>query len=110
MTGSTDTATEVIALLRAMNTAIRTAQFDKIETILAALEPKLNAPMPVNDMALKQIRTLAQSNSACLEAATQGLRAGRRRLAEISAAGRADTYDRHGMRHALPVEGAQRRF
>ena len=90
-------------ILVAMNSAIRTAQFDVLAEISAELET-FSSYHSLNDAALARLRHLAARNTDCLEAAAQGLRAGRRRLLEIAAAGRADIYDGYGARQPLPVQ------
>jgi ElaB/YqjD/DUF883 family membrane-anchored ribosome-binding protein len=102
-----DAEAEAEAVLGAMHHAIRTAQFDELETISAKLETVLSGLGALEGDALALLRGMAERNTNCLAAAAQGLRAGRRRLVEIAAAERADTYDRSGARKALsgPVPG-----
>jgi hypothetical protein len=80
---------KAIALLEAMNHAIRAARFDELETYSAKLETILSDLQQVDVRTLERLRNLAGRNADCLEAAAQGLRAGRRRLVEIAAAERA---------------------
>lgn len=110
MTGSSEGAEDIVALLKAMNAAIRSAHFEEVQALSARLEPYLDLETGIDARALKEIRHLATRNAACLEAAAQGLRAGRRRLAEIAAAGRVETYDRKGGRQPLTVEFTGRRL
>lgn len=101
---------QVTVLLDAMNREIRQARFGKCLAISAELETVFTDLPNLDPGCLARIRALARRNADCLEAAAQGLRAGRRRLTEIAAAGRADTYDRKGARQTLPVETMGRRL
>lgn len=103
MTKEDEAEARLTGILVAMNGAIRTAQFDVLEKISAELET-FSSFHSLNDAALPRLRRLAAQNTDCLEAAAQGLRAGRRRLLEIAAAGRADIYDGSGARQTLPVQ------
>lgn len=98
------------AILEAMNQAIRAAHFDDLAACLAELETIFADLHQVDVGALKRLQHLARRNADCLEAAAQGLRAGRRRLVEIAAAERADTYDRTGARRALSLQSSGRRL
>ena len=110
MTMSEGAEAKAIALLEAMNHAIRAARFDVLETYSAKLETILVDLQQVDAGTLERLRNLAGRNADCLEAAAQGLRAGRRRLVEIAAAERADTYDRTGARKALALQPSGRRL
>ena len=98
------------AILEAMNDAVRSARFDVLEAYSAKLETILADLQQVDVATLERLRHLARRNVNCLEAAAQGLRAGRRRLVEIAAAERADTYDRSGARRALSMQSSGRRL
>lgn len=106
----TELEDRIVALLDVMHQEIRSARFENLDAYSGALETILEDLRQLEPVSFARIRRLAQRNAACLEAAALGLRAARRRLAEIAAAGRSDTYDRCGMRSALPVEGAGRRL
>lgn len=101
MTMAESTEARATAILEAMNQAIRTARFDSLESQVAMLETVLADLQTVEREAAARLRQLAKRNTDCLEAAAQGLRAGRRRLVEIAAAERADTYDHTGTRRPL---------
>lgn len=109
MTKERDGSAEAIALLEAMNHAIRTARYDEVEAFSAKLETNFIKLEQADRRTLERVRHLAQRNADCLTAAAQGLRAGRRRLVEIAAADRTDTYDRSGARTALAPHLATRR-
>lgn len=100
----------VEALIEALTQDVRRASFQDLERISAEIETIVPLLPDMNHAALSRIRAKAERCSACLSAAAQGLRAGHRRLAEISAADRSDTYDRSGARTPLPVQGAGRRL
>jgi hypothetical protein len=110
MTMADGVGANAAAILEAMNDAIRAARFDDLEMHSAKLETILVDLSQVDDGTLENLRHLARRNADCLEAAAQGLRAGRRRLVEIAAAERADTYDRTGARKALSLQLSGRRL
>lgn len=65
------------------------ATYAMTETILAGLH--------ITDQATAtRLRSKAERNAACLLAAARGVRAARRRLAEVGAGGRSVTYDAQG--------------
>jgi hypothetical protein len=102
--------TQIVAVLDSLGRAIRAAEFTQIEEISAVLETHSQDLSGLDRTALTRIRGLAARNAACLAASAQGIRAGRRRLAEIGAAGRVDTYDRSGTRQALSLQSSGRRL
>jgi hypothetical protein len=110
MTMAEGAEAKATAILEAMNQAIRAARFDDLETYSAKLETVLADFQAIDFGALERLRHLAKRNADCLEAAAQGLRAGRRRLVEIAAAERADTYDCTGARKALGLQPGGRRL
>ncbi|WP_235933109.1 hypothetical protein [Paragemmobacter ruber] len=91
-------------------TDLRQAFYGRIETYSAELETFLDLIPQLDQQALLRLRRKAERSAACLNAAAQGLRAGQRRLSEMASAERADTYDRHGVRQALPLQGIGRRL
>jgi hypothetical protein len=92
----------VILLLESLSIAVRDAEFGKIEAISAELETVLCELRPGEVRIAQRIATLARRNAACLEASAEGIRAGRRRLQEIAAAARGETYDNQGQRRQGP--------
>ena len=105
-----DPEAEAAAVLDEMHQAIRTARFDDLETYSAELETVFSGFQMLDSSALTRLRQLAVRNIGCLDSAAQGLRSGRRRLAEIAAAERTDTYDRNGARKTLSVQAPGRRL
>lgn len=89
---------------------LRRASFERIEAISAKLDTFSDLLSQMDRQALLRIRRKAERSAACLDAAAQGLRAGQRRLSEMASAERADTYDRRGVRQALPLQGMGRRL
>lgn len=89
---------------------LRRASYVRIEAISAELETVLGVLSQMDRQALLRIRRKAERSEACLIAAAQGQRAGQRRLSEMASAERADTYDRRGVRQALPLQGMGRRL
>ncbi len=79
----------------------RRASFETMEADFAVLETHFPLMANMDREALIRIRTKAEHFAACLTAAARGIRSGHRRLAEIAAASRTDTYDRSGARRAL---------
>ena len=95
-----------IQLLEQLNDTIRCADFAGIETILAQMDANLSSMPVLGRGELEKLRSLAQRNLACLAAAADGLRSGRRRVTEIAAAARGETYDRLGQKTRLGRESA----
>lgn len=95
------TGAQIAGLLDEMRSDIRAARFDRLQ----GMAPELEAAMP--DLATLDRDTLLaigqQADEAMrqLAAMMQGVRAARRRLAEIAAADSAMTYDAHGTRTRL---------
>lgn len=101
---------EIEALLDQLTLDARRASFGKIEAVSAKLETILSDLPKLDHQSLTRIQWKAERCAACLMAAAQGLRAGRRRVAEIAAAGRSETYDRSGARQALHDQATGRRL
>lgn len=84
------------SLLEDMHRAVLNADF----AALAAIAPEVEASAldPQRDPAAAvRIAALARRNANCLDAALRGLRAGRRRLAEMRGISQGlRTYDRYG--------------
>lgn len=83
--------------------ALRSGRLEGLAAASQALETELARLDPADGAGLEVLRHKAQRNAACLEAAARGVRAARRRLAEIrmieSGSG---TYDDKGRRDELP--------
>lgn len=96
---------QLVHLLEASHDAIRRADFsalaDLTEALLAAAETPGSTAAE-----LEAVRDSAARNTGLLEAAAAGLRAARRRVAEIRAARAGlDTYDGRGTRRRLEPQG-----
>lgn len=104
------TAARINDLLEEMQSDIRAARFDRLH----AMAPELEAAMP--DLATLDAGTLiaighrADETLRQLAAMMQGVRAARRRLAEIAAADRAMTYDSRGTKTGLAAARPGQRF
>lgn len=98
------------ALIDQLMQDTRRASYGKFNDISAELETVLIDLHALDRESLARIRWKAERCAACLTAAAQGLRAGQRRLAELAAAERSDTYDRSGARQALPMHNGGRRL
>lgn len=91
-------------LLAALNEAVRRADFEKVAEISAMLETIFLDFPDLNRTEAQRLRSLAARNLRCLEAAGEGVRAGRRRLREIAAARTGETYDRSGTRQTIRAD------
>ena len=77
----------LVGMMTDLKAALHAGDFDAMAELAAQI-----------DAALPEVTTLAKADLAALGrlAARQGVRAARRRLAEIAAADRGVTYDRNG--------------
>lgn len=96
---------------------VRDGRLSDLRAALADLEADLGAGQesgaPVAEAALARLRRKADRNAACLKGAARGLRAARRRIAEVRAAATGHgAYDATGQRLDQPDAGAMinRRF
>lgn len=86
-------------LLDQVHAALLRADYAALPAMTAALEEELAARAPWSEPQMAVIRGKATRNGACLIAAQRGVKAARRRLAEIrTAAAGLVTYDRKGRR------------
>ena len=89
-----------VQLLDRVHTALVNSDYSALTDLTELLERELQAPSgPVTEMGLQSIQRKAERNAACLLAAQRGIKAARRRLADIreTAAGLV-TYDSNGRR------------
>lgn len=86
------------SLLEDMHRATLGADFSALASLAPEVEAAALALDPQRDPAAAlRIAALARRNASCLDAALRGLRAGRRRLAEMRGISQGlRTYDRHG--------------
>lgn len=93
-----DAEASLAGLLDAMHAALRRGDLAALAALTPALETRLAADgVPRDAVLLSALRRKLERNRACLEAAGRGLRAARRRLAEIAgAAGGLLTYGAQG--------------
>jgi hypothetical protein len=96
---------------------VRDGQLSDLPAALAEMEAELGAAhgpgIPVTEAALVRLRRKADRNAACLKGAARGLRAARRRIAEVRAAATGlAAYDANGQRLDTADPGARinRRF
>lgn len=83
--------------------AIRSGDFAALVTLTAESDAGLAAIGDLQDAdQAKHLRDLAGRNALCLQAAAQGVRSARRRLAEIEAA-RSGTQTYDGQGHAVKI-------
>lgn len=90
---------------------LRAGDFQAAAMLTEATEQGLTAIEGLSDpIRAEKLRTLAERNARCLKAAARGIRAARRRLAEvISARAGLQTYDGQGQtRQIAPRQGALR--
>jgi hypothetical protein len=82
---------------------LRSGKLDGLAAATQALEAELARLEPMDTAGLDLLRQKAQRNAACLDAAARGVRAARRRLAEIrTIESGLGTYDDKGRRDELP--------
>lgn len=107
-----DLATEIEALLGDLRDCLLSGRIEQLEAIEAALSAALPRLAGRDPQTLQQLLALAEANRPLLQAATRGVRAARRRLAEIAAAlDGLVTYDHAGQRQsAAPATRLHRRF
>lgn len=99
--------TALETLLDAVHMALRTGDFaalPALTTATGALDP---AALPQDPALLRALQRKLQRNDACLQASARGLRAARRRMAEIAAARAGlQTYTQAGTRQQVgPSQG-----
>ncbi|MBL4917007.1 hypothetical protein [Szabonella alba] len=71
-------------LLQETHTALRRGELSRLADLTRRTEQALqDLPAAPSERAVQHLRALAARNAACLEAAGRGIRAARRRLAEI---------------------------
>lgn len=92
--------TDLESLLEDLHQAALHADFDALAALAPAIERATQAlDLRGDPAAAKRISALARRNETCLDAALRGLRAGRRRLAELRDIGLGlRIYDRNGQR------------
>ena len=82
---------------------LRSGKLEGLAAATQALEAELARLDPLDAAGLDLLRHKAQRNAACLDAAARGVRAARRRLAEIRTIETGlGTYDDKGRRDELP--------
>ena len=82
---------------------LRSGKLEGLAAATQALEAELARLDPADAVGLDLLRHKAQRNAACLDAAARGVRAARRRLAEIrTIESGLGTYDDKGRRDELP--------
>ena len=99
----TNTPPRAIQLLDQVYEALLQSDYAALPAMTAQLEQELRHPSStLTEAQLKVVRRKAERNGACLMSARQGVKAARRRLAEIrSTAAGLVTYDRSGRRAEL---------
>ncbi len=89
-------------LLDAVHAALRAGDFAGLPALTAALVALADTALPRDAAAMQGLRHRLQRNDACLEASARGLRAARRRMAEIAAARAGlQTYTQGGQRRQI---------
>lgn len=77
----------VMECLKEVGSALRQGRLGDLENLTASLEAALADTGPIAPESLLRIRHQAVRNAALLQAAARGVRAARRRIAEIRAIG-----------------------
>jgi hypothetical protein len=95
----TTVETEMSGVLDDVHAAIRRGDLSQLARLTARMEAAEDGLRHASPGELAQIRARAERNMRTLTAARRGLRAARRRIAEVLAAARGlVTYDRQGQR------------
>ncbi len=92
---------DLCALLDAIHAALAAGRMADLPALSAALAAAAEGIVPPAGEGAPRLRARLARNAACLEATARGLRAGRRRLAEIAAAAQPSTYGAGGARAPL---------
>lgn len=77
----------VMECLNAVGSALRQGRLGDLENLTDKLEAAMSDAAPIASESLLRIRRQAERNVALLQAAARGVRAARRRIAEIRAIG-----------------------
>ena len=95
-----EAAARLEGLLDHMRSALLAGDTAALDPLGQETERILAEPLKLSECDAQRLRDKAERNLACLLAAARGLRAARRRLAEVRAAtsGGLATYDEHGHR------------
>lgn len=103
-----DPTSELGDLLDAVHAALRLGDLAALAPLTDRIEALLDTAPPGDAGVLRGLAAKVERNAACLAAARRGLRAARRRIAEVAAtqAGLA-TYDGRGRRQEIVAEGAR---
>lgn len=96
--------------LAAIRTAALNGDLAALDAISAALETNLAELQGLSAEELEAIGRAAAENVPRLEAALRGVRAARRRIAEVAGAERPSTYDHAGRRQGLLPPSSGRRL
>ena len=105
----TNTETRLMTALCQVRAALIDADFDRLGAISAELETFFPEMSRLSEAEQAGIRQAAGDTARCLGAAMQGLRAARRRIAELSAMDRPATYDATGRKGRMgPVQPGRR--
>lgn len=90
-------------ILADVRSALMAGDYGQLALLIPALETA-EGQMPANDLTvLKTVKAEAERTADCLHAALSGVRAVRRRVAEISEAAKGlTTYDREGHKATVP--------
>ncbi|RGP35801.1 hypothetical protein [Pseudotabrizicola alkalilacus] len=94
---------KIDTILADVRNSLMAGNYGQLATLIPALETA-EAQVPSNDLArLKALKAEAERTAHCLQAALSGVRAARRRVAEISEAAKGlTTYDREGHKATVP--------
>jgi hypothetical protein len=97
-------------LLADLGRAARAGDLAVLAAMPDRIEAALSRGLPQDTAGVGRIRDLALRNAALLDAALRGVRAARRRAADVQSAGRLSTYDARGRRDILgPAAAPPRR-
>lgn len=100
----------LMELMADMRLALRSGNLAALEGISGRIEATVPDVAALSKDELAALGRMAAENADALDAARQGIRSARRRIAEIAAAEKGLTYDRNGMRAGLATRAASLRF
>lgn len=100
----------LVGMMTDLKAALHAGDFDAMAELAAQIDAALPEVTTLAKADLAALGRLATENARGLDAARQGVRAARRRLAEIAAADRGVTYDRNGALSGRSTGMADLRF
>ena len=101
--------TALVSRLDALRDAVVAGRFAEADAISAGIETDLVLLADLSGDDLGRVRQAAEASARCLQAALRGTRDARRRIEELVAAERPQTYGGDGRKQDLAAEPGGRR-